>query len=94
MDQSDADALVGLGEAFQDSGQLNLAIRTYEKALLIDSTDPEVYYRLSQLYNETDNAPMTQSYLDLFLDKAADLPQFEVKIENAKRLKRELATEQ
>ena len=92
LDEIDADAHVGLGEAFQDSGQLNRAIGTYEQALSLDSTDPEVYYRLSQLYKETGNAPMTQSYLEIFLERAAGLPQFEVKIENAKRLKRELAT--
>lgn len=91
LDKSDADALVGLGEAFQDSGQLSQAIRTYEKALSLDSTDPEVYYRLSQLYNETDNAPLTHSYLEIFLERADGLPQFEAKIENAKRLKRKLA---
>ena len=94
LDESDADAHVSLGEAFQDSGQLDQAIRTYEQALSLDSTDPEVYYQLSQLYKEEGSAGMTQLYLDLFLEKAADLPQFEVKIENAKRLKRELATTQ
>jgi tetratricopeptide (TPR) repeat protein len=80
-----------LGEAFQDSGQLDQAIRTYEQALSLDSADPEVYYRLSQLCKEEGNAGMTQLYLDLFLEKAGDLPQFEVQIKTAKRMKRELA---
>ena len=87
-DPSDPDPYYNLGQLYQETEQFDLAIETYEAALFLDDSDPEAYYRLGQMYQKQGNHLTMQRYLDLFIEKAANLPQFQDEIENAKRMKR------
>ena len=76
-----------LGEVYNETGQSELAIRAYEKSLSLDSSDPRVYYQLARAYQKKRDRLTMLRYLDLFVEKAADLPQFQDEIENAERMR-------
>ena len=86
LDDSDPDAHYNLAHAYQETEQVDLAIRAYEKARSLNPEDTEVYYHLARMYEKRGDRLTMKRYLDLFLERAADLPQFQDEIEVTKQM--------
>lgn len=52
-----------LGDVYQDSGKMDAACQAYERAVLLNSTNPDIMQRLGELYTNLDELDKGYSYL-------------------------------
>ena len=80
------DAHYNLAHIYQETEQVDLAIRAYEKSQSLNPDDTEVYYHLARLYEKRGDRLTMRRYLDIFLERATGLPQFQDEVDVAKQM--------
>lgn len=72
LDDSDADAYLGLGTALEAGGDLDAAEEALQSALLHSPKDAAVMYRLGMVYLAKNEKPRARAYFEMAFDAAGD----------------------